>query len=67
MTIEAADCKNIVIDVDESTNTLLFTALSNDTKIGFKMEMFEPIVKEESKWNTKGRNIILNISKKNKE
>lgn len=31
------------------------------------MEMFEPIVKEESKWNTKGRNILINISKKDKE
>ena len=29
--------------------------------------MFEPIVKSESKWNTKGRNIILNLSKVNKE
>ena len=31
------------------------------------MEMFEPIVKSESKWNTKGRNVILNLSKKDKE
>ena len=29
--------------------------------------MFEPIIKSESKWNTGGRNIILNLSKKNKE
>ncbi len=66
MTIEAADCKNIVIDVDESNNTLVFTALSNDTKIGFKMEMFEPIVKEESKWNTKGRSTLVCLAKKDK-
>ena len=31
------------------------------------MEMFEPIIKSESKWNTKGRNVILNLSKKDKE
>ena len=31
------------------------------------MEMFEPIIKAESKWNTKGRNVILNLSKKDKE
>ena len=31
------------------------------------MEMFEPIVKSESKWNTQGRNVILNLSKKDKE
>ena len=31
------------------------------------MVMFDAIVKSESKWNTKGRNVILNISKKDKE
>jgi hypothetical protein len=30
------------------------------------MELFEPVLKEESKWNSKGRNIVLNISKRNK-
>jgi len=29
--------------------------------------MYEPIVKEESKWNLKGRNILCCISKKDKE
>ena len=31
------------------------------------LETFEPIVKEESKWNLKGRNIFMSISKKDKE
>ena len=31
------------------------------------MELYEPIVKEESKWNTKGRNVIMTIGKKNKD
>ena len=31
------------------------------------MELLETVVKDESKWNTKGRNVILNISKKDKE
>ena len=31
------------------------------------MVLFEPVIKAESKWNTKGRNIILNIAKKDKE
>jgi hypothetical protein len=31
------------------------------------MEMFEKIVKEESKWNTKGRNVVINVSKEDKE
>ena len=31
------------------------------------MELFDKVVKDESKWNTKGRNVILNVSKKDKE
>ena len=31
------------------------------------MELFEPVVKAESKWNTKGRNTIISVSKKDKE
>ena len=31
------------------------------------MDMFEPIVKSECKWNTLGRNVIVNLSKKDKE
>jgi len=31
------------------------------------MELFDKVVKDESKWNTKGRNVILNISKKDKD
>ena len=31
------------------------------------MVLFEPVIKAESKWNTKGRNIIINLSKQNKE
>ena len=29
--------------------------------------MYEPIVKSESAWNVKGRNILINVSKKDKE
>jgi len=67
MTIELADCENVVVDIDELKNTLSFSATSNGQKFGFAMEMFEQIVKEESKWNTKGRNVIINISKLDKE
>jgi len=31
------------------------------------MEVHKPIVKEESKWNLKGRNVLLMVSKKDKE
>ena len=67
MTIEVADTENIDIDIDEDKNTLKFAATSNGQKYGFTMEIFDKVVKEESKWNTKGRNVIINVSKKDKE
>mmetsp|Transcript_19432 Transcript_19432/g.33062 ORF Transcript_19432/g.33062 Transcript_19432/m.33062 type:complete len:134 (+) Transcript_19432:35-436(+) len=67
MTIEVADCKDIEIDLKEESNTLVFSATSNDQKYGCSLEFLEAVVKDESKWNTKGRNIILHISKKDKE
>ena len=33
----------------------------------FDMELFGEVNVEESKWNTKGRNIIVNITKKDQE
>ena len=45
----------------------MFSATSGDAKYGLELELFEPIVKDESKWNTKGRNVIMSISKKDKE
>jgi len=44
-----------------------FSALANGAKYSFDMTFFEPVIKSESKWNTKGRNVLLNISKKDKE
>ena len=31
------------------------------------MELYEQVVKDESKWNTKGRNIIISVSKSDKD
>jgi hypothetical protein len=67
MTVELADSENVAIDIDEETNTLIFSAQSAGSKYGFKLALFEKVSKDESKWNTKGRNVILNISKVDKE
>lgn len=67
MTVELADSENIDIDVNEEKNTLTFAAQAGGQKYGFSLELFEPVVKDESKWNTKGRNVTLYISKKDKE
>ena len=32
-----------------------------------EMVVFEAIVKEESAWNVKGRNVIINLAKKDKD
>jgi len=67
MTVDLADSENVNIDIDEETNTLIFSAQSAGSKYGFKLALFEKVVKDESKWNTKGRNVILNISKADKD
>ena len=36
-------------------------------KYACDIELFEPIVKEGSKWNTKGRSVIFSVEKKDKE
>jgi len=41
--------------------------MSNGQKYSLNMELFKPIVKEESRWNLKGRNVLINISKKDKD
>jgi len=40
---------------------------SNGKPYGFDMDLFDEVDVENSKWNTKGRNTILNIVKKNAE
>lgn len=67
MTLDVADCTDIKVDVDEAAQKLLFSATSGEAKYGLELELFEAIVKDESKWNTKGRNVIMSISKKDKE
>jgi hypothetical protein len=44
-----------------------FRAESHGHAYGFDLALFGAVSMEESKWNTKGRNIILNIVKANKE
>mgnify|MGYP006086498835 CR=1 FL=1 len=43
------------------------SADSHGQKYGFDIELFADVVKDESRWNTKGRNIIFNLKKKEAE
>lgn len=67
ITVNVADCENIEIDVTDEGNKLLFKATANGEKYEINMELFKTCVKDESKWNTKGRNVLMSISKKDKE
>ena len=42
----------------------MISAVSNGEKYLLQLETFKPISKEESRWNTKGRNVFLHIAKK---
>ena len=46
---------------------LLCSAESHGHTYGFNLELFELVSVAESGWNTKGRNIILNLVKSNQE
>jgi len=69
MTVDLADVEkdSINIDVIEETNTLNFSGQANGTKYAFSLDMNQEIVKDESAWNLKGRNILINVAKKDKE
>jgi len=66
MTIDIADVKadTVQIDINDEEQKLIFSASTEDKKFAFDMVMFEQVVKADSKWNLKGRNITLYISKK---
>ena len=58
--------QNHKIDLKES-GKLTFSADVHGQAYGFDLDLFEAVKVDESKWNTKGRNIILNIVKEKQE
>ena len=67
VTIDVPDATDIVCDVDDAAQKMLFSCKKGGETYGIDLELFEPVVKAESKWNTKGRNVIMSIAKKDKE
>ena len=45
----------------------LYRATADSVAIGFTMEFFAAIDKEGSAWNTKGRNVLITLAKKDKD
>ena len=67
ITVDVIDAQDIVVDVNEETSTIVFSAMSGSNKYAMKVDTFRPISKEQSKWNLKGRNVLLYIAKKEVE
>ena len=63
MSIECVDATDVNIDVNEETNSVVFSTIVREQKYGFNLELFEKISKDESKWNLKGRYVLINIAK----
>lgn len=59
ITIDLADCQDINIDIKEETNAIVFNAMSHDQKYTMNLELFKPVSKEDSRWNLKGRNVLI--------
>lgn len=55
----------LVFNVFAFVNIIIFRAESHNNLYAFEIQLFDEVDVDQSKWNTKGRNIILNIAKKN--
>jgi len=66
ITIAIQDVENQKIELEPS-GRLKFYGESHGTPYSFDLELFKEVIVEESKWNLKGRNIVLNIAKKDQE
>merc|ERR1719480_253085 len=66
VTIDALDVEKHDIQLTDEGN-LKFrgeTGGQKDNKMGFDIQLFNGVKKDESKWNTKGRHIIMKLVKK---
>ena len=66
VTIEVTDLKEHNIDL-KPDGQLIFKAKTAEANYAFDFALFGEVNVEGSKWNTKGRYIILNIEKKEEE
>ncbi len=65
-TIDLPGASNTKIDLTPAGH-LKFTGEVGEQKYAIEMDLYQEIILEESKWNMKGRNVILNIVKKDQE
>jgi prostaglandin-E synthase len=65
VTIDAVEVKNPEIDIVDG-KTLKFKGSDSNHTYAFELELYDEVVKEESKFSLASRNIFLNIKKKTK-
>lgn len=63
ITIDVPNCTNESIELTDD-NQLKFKADSDGVTYAFDMNLFAEVDKEGSGWNTKGRNVIMTLAKK---
>ena len=63
ITVDVLDAEKIDINLTDE-GQLTFKAESHSQKFGFDFALFKGVVKADSGWNTKGRNVTFSISKK---
>ena len=63
ITIDAVEVKNPLIDIVDG-KVLKFEGTDFNHKYAFEIELYDEVVKEESKFSLDSRNIFLNIEKK---
>jgi prostaglandin-E synthase len=62
LTIDILDAEKTEINLTDE-GKLSFSAESHGQKYGFDMELYKGVIKEESGWNTKGRNVSFRLAK----
>ena len=63
ITIDILDIEKTDIDLNDE-GKLTFRAESHSQKFGFEMELFKGVIKAESGWNLKGRNVTFRLVKR---
>ena len=66
ITIDLAGVTDTNIDLKPEGH-LTFTGKVKEQKYAIDLDLFKEVITEDSKWNLKGRNVILNIVKKDQE
>ena len=66
VTVEAPDCKELHTEVNEAANSLVFKGVSSGQRYELDLKLYKDVEKKASGINSKGRNVVFSIAKKDK-